>query len=248
MATIGQRAFADGAHKYLSIANEEFVRTMKFGNSWKCIRILTRMAVTPNGTSNITGCRLAIGACYSTVLGSTYNAVNTRNFLGILHNHSNESTGLTWTYTANSGNPYYTQAATNGAFIHRYNGATLTTGCNNGQSIIHTNTGSVQRRCAIGCELYKPGATGGHASSLTSKILSCTAAATFSVDFDNAYFRDCMANQILMSGNGTAGAVQYLIPAVADGEGPYPLDSISIFWNQASYPMEIYDLWVIRFT
>jgi hypothetical protein len=99
----------------------------------------------------------------------------------------------------------------------------------------------------MGIDLWKPGATGGHATSLRERILSCTAAATYSVDFDDFYFRDSMAIQARISGNGTTGSTQDLAPAVAGGEGNYPLDSVTIFWNQASYPMEVYDAVAIRF-
>lgn len=246
MATIGQRQFQDGAHKYLSIGNEEWSRTLKFGNRWRCLRILTRMAVTPNGTGTLSGTRLVIGVGFTTLSGRTYNAVNTMNFVGIAHMHTNQVAGQDWTYTANSGNPYYTQSTTNGGFFHKYDGVVSNTSCNNGLSIMHTNTGTVQRRTMIGNQIWKPGAVGGHATNISSSILSCIAAATYSVDFDDNYFRDCTANGVLMSGNGTYGTQQQLAPIIAGGEGSRPWDSVQIFWNLASFPMEIYDIVVVR--
>jgi hypothetical protein len=248
MATVGQRQFQDGAHKYVSIANEELSRTFRFGNNWKNLRLIFRIALTPNGTSSIAATRLVSGVCYSTVAGSTYNAVNTRNFVGLMHGHADEAAGLVWNYTANSGNPYYSNSATNGRFLQRYNGVSSSTGANGGQLLVSTNTGTIQRRTLVGGEYWKPGATGGHGTSLQSRILDLTAAATMNVDFDNFFFRDTLSSAATVAGSATFGSAQQLAPAVVGGEGSYPLDTATIFWNQASYPMEIYDMIAVRFS
>ena len=80
MANIGSRLFNLLADKYLTLANEEWVRTLAIGNDWNKLRLGLLLAVTPNGTNPLGGTALMLGLCSGKT--NPYGAASTTNFVG----------------------------------------------------------------------------------------------------------------------------------------------------------------------
>jgi hypothetical protein len=80
MANIGTRTFNLVDDKYLSLANEEWVRTLAIGTNWTKLRIGKLVSVTPDATSNLSGVELIWGLCSGKT--NPFGAASTTNFLG----------------------------------------------------------------------------------------------------------------------------------------------------------------------
>lgn len=156
MASIGTRTFAAGNKKYLSLAGEEYKRTISIGNNWTKIRIGILAAQNPNGTSDTaSGSRLITAVCSGTAFGFGGGS-STVNCCGI--NHTGRGFGTNpWVlhYNANSGNPYFDGNGGVGPF--KKVGATLTdfTGGSSVRNVIPTTTGSTQRKWPLYVQIEK---------------------------------------------------------------------------------------------
>mgnify|MGYP003377941999 CR=1 FL=1 len=107
MANIGSRLFNLLADKYLTLANEEWVRTLAIGNDWNKLRLGLLLAVTPDGTNPLGGTALMLGLCSGKT--NPYGAASTTNFVGAaLHGSTPGATTGTLSYVAGAGNPYFT--------------------------------------------------------------------------------------------------------------------------------------------
>jgi hypothetical protein len=248
MATIGQRVFGnDGAKKFISLANEEFARTFKWGNNWTAIRLVFQCAIQPNLTSpfTLTGARLVSGVQYSTIAGRTYNSANTLNFVGIGHGHASETVGTNWNYLNNGGFTYYNETATQGLIIQRFDGVSSNAVLGGGNGVLSINaTTGPQRRSIIGCDIWKPGATGGDATKYQARSINSTSTTGSTIDTNNFYLRDAASSQATVPTPLLLGASTVLTPI--GSETGRPLDSAVIFWNQ-TFPMEIYGIYAVRF-
>jgi hypothetical protein len=256
MSAITTRTFAEGTKKALVLGGEEFVRKMAFGSKWNWLRIAFSYALTPNGTSNITGTRFVVSLLNNTIQGRTYNSVNTTNCLGFLIHHTNESAGRTLTYTANSGSPYYTQAVDRGAYFTRVVNTTTKTvfSTSGGIPMIKTTAGAaVQRRGIALFDFLKPTSAGSGTANWQQRW-ACEMSAANNVP--NDVTREVLQMGQFITGSATdpltvTGSVLSwtdLVDAAAniDEAANGSLDTVSIFWNQSLYPMEIYDLMVFR--
>jgi hypothetical protein len=236
MATIGQRVFVSLQKKYLTLANEEFVRRFSIGNTWNQIRLGVMFALTPNGTSSILGSKFVLGVCSGKT--NPYAAASTTNFVGFLVNHTNATTGQDLTYNANSGNPYYSQGTARGAAATRVN--TTVTQINNtilgGISYFPTNTGTVQRRGAVLLDITKG------SPNYTVKLWDIAGAANMNNDYQTSSFLNDMESPTPPSPFTGASSL-----ALAASETPGVLDTFDLFWNKASFPVEIYAIAAFRF-
>ena len=146
MANIGSRLFNLLADKYLTLANEEWVRTLAIGNDWNKLRLGLLLAVTPDGTNNLGGTALMLGVCS----GKThpYGAASTTNFVGAgLHGSTPGGPTGTLTYVAGAGNPYFTSG---GSSTASRVGGDLVGGAGAATPFVLTaNTGSTQRRSPV---------------------------------------------------------------------------------------------------
>src|SRR5438876_3919296 len=149
MSVIASRAFNLIDDKYLTLANEEYVRTLAIGTNWTKLRIGMLLALATDGTNNLQGTNLVWGL--SSGKTNPFGAVTTTNFLGMKFGYDANSDVLT--YVANSGNPYFWS----GQGLITKVGSTKTIWNGNAFEChrIATNTGSLQRRCLLYMQITK---------------------------------------------------------------------------------------------
>jgi len=63
MASIGVRSFNLIEDKYLTLANEEYVRTLAIGSNWTRLRLGMLAALTPDGVADLQGVQCIWGLC-----------------------------------------------------------------------------------------------------------------------------------------------------------------------------------------
>jgi len=236
MATIGSRLFNLVVDKYLTLANEEWARTLAIGTDWTKLRIGVLLAVTPDGTNNLAGSALVLGVCSGKT--NPYGAASTTNFVGAaMHGITPGGTTGTFTYVAGSGNPYFTSIgswpASRVATDVISGAATATT------FLLTANTGSTQRRSPLYVDIQKgsPNYTLTRWTPLASQALFQTgdcSAAEFLAGLEMP--TPTWANTNLTSSNGT----------VAASETPGALDTVDLFWNKTALPLEVYALAAYR--
>ncbi len=233
MSNIGSRVFNLVSDKYLSLANEEFVRTLSIGSSWTKLRLGMLMALTPDEPNNLSGVLATLGMCSGKT--NPFGAATTTNFLGTLFGSS--AAGNTLTYVANTGNPYYWSGR---AAVKRV-GATVTLGTANAVEShrFATNTGALQRRSLHFVEITK--------GSPNYTVIYWSAPATgLSKDFTPAHLLDGLEQSGSIAVNGeTFGAGTSI--ALAFDETAGALDSVDLYWNRAAFPIEVHALAAYRF-
>lgn len=254
MSAISTRTFAEGIKKCLVLGGEEFVRPLVCGPNWNILRIQFSYAVTPNGTSSITGARFVVGLCSGTIQGRTYNSTNTTNYYGYLIHHSDESAGRTLTYNANSGNPFYSQGVDRGYHFTRVGSATNKTAfalLSLPQMV--TTGGTVQRRSAIAFDILRPTSQGTgtalwniRVGSTMDATISAADGAQKEVFYSNHIIPGVGVDPFVSIGSGMQWTA-LVAPGLAPDEAANgPLNAVSIFWNQSAFPIEIYELAAFR--
>jgi len=233
MANIGSRVFNLVSDKYLSLANEEFVRTLAIGSNWSRLRLGMLMALTPDEPNNLGGVLFTLGLCAGKT--NPFGAASTTNFFGALF--GSNPAGNTLTYVANSGSPYYWS----GRNVMKRVGATTTgaTGFTSESHRIATNTGSLQRRSLHFVEFLK----GSPNYTMTFWTAPLTGMAN---DFTPAHLLDGLEQAGSITVNGeTFGAGTAMTLAFDETAGT--LDSVDLFWNRAAHPIEVHALSAYRF-
>lgn len=221
MPQIGQRAFVLGGNKkYASLVNNELIRYI--GSDWLTLRVGILCAMGTDGTNNLTNTTLALGVCS----GNT-NPVGTNpttafsGMRGIIQANN-------FTYTANSGNPYFNMGLMYG--LRRVNNTDTTAGIGNTTAYFATNTGSVQRRSLFFIDLARSG----------SVISFATNTGQLAQDFDFEDFLEALeypSNPVAQNSNLFAASSQSI--NVGDANGP--LDHVDLCWKNAlNVPLEIY--------
>ncbi len=242
MADIGSRTFNLIEDRYLTLANEEYLRPLSLGNNWSKLRLGAMVALTPDGANSLPGCTLLLGICsaadpFANTAG--YGAASTTNFIGLdfITNGAGTSGPGTFSYYAGSGgNPYFGGTY---AGARRRVGTTNTfaaTGVMNGY--VTTNTGTLPRRSLLYCDLTK----GSPNYTLKAYLHNATQAG---LDFTPAQFLDGLEQSGTPIVNG-----QTLLTATAAtlacAEDAGPLNTLSLFWNRAAFPLEVYALAAFR--
>jgi hypothetical protein len=235
MSSIGSRLFNLIADKYLTLANEEFARTLAIGTDWNKIRLGVLLAVTPDGTNNLASSALVLGV--SSGKTNPYGAASTTNFVGGAFHGAGGTPTATLTYAANSGNPYYSSAGT-GPFARV--GTTLSNGTGNAVAfLIAANNGSIQRRSPLYVDIQKgsPNFTVIRWTPQTSQSQFLTA--------------DCSPAEFLASlelATPTWGGISLTTSnsTVAASEAPGTLDTFDFFWNKSLFALEVYALAAYR--
>lgn len=232
MANIGSRTFNLIGDKYLTLANEEFVRTLAIGSDWTRLRLGLLLALSTDGTSDLQGADLVWGLCAGKT--NPFGAASTTNFLGMKFGVNVGPDVLT--YNANSGNPYFWS----GRGQMKKVGVTRSTFNGNGLEFhrIATNTGALQRRSAHFVEIAK----GSPNFSVTYWNLPLTGLAK---DFTPAHLLEGLEQpaSIIVNGEnlgaGTGGTVAF-------DEGAGALNTVDLYWNKAAFPLEVYALAAYR--
>jgi hypothetical protein len=237
MATIGSRTFNLIEDRHLTLAGEEYLRPLGIGSNWTKLRLGLLVALTPNGTSNLPDCSLMLGVCSAaTPFSGTqgYGAAVTGNYLGA---DFTNRTGSDLTYGAGSGNPYY--YTVNKAARRRY-GVTETTASLGGSYSLccATNTGTLQRRTPLYVDITKG------SPNYTLRPFFCSSAHAV-LDFTAAHLLDGLEQSGVPVINGQTLQAESVTNIACD-ETAGVFDTLSLFWNRAAYPLEVYALAVFR--
>jgi hypothetical protein len=236
MATIGSRLFNLVADKYLTLPNEEFVRTLAIGTDWNKIRLGVLLAVTPDGTNNLGGVALMLGVCSGKT--NPYGAASTTNFVGAaLHTSNPGGTTGTLNYGAGSGNPYFSSG---GSWPATRVGAGLVAGTGAAVSFILTsNVGSTQRRSPLYVDIQK----GTPNYTITRWVPDLSQGPFQSGDCSPANFLTSLEvpTPTWQNINLTSSSA-----ALAASETPGALDTFDLFWNKAAFPLEVYAIAAYR--
>lgn len=227
--------------RYLSLAGEEYLRKLSIGNNWSVLRIGAMWAVTPDGTNNLATCALQLGVCTADATFANtagFSAASTTNYIGeLLSDSGGAGSPGTLTYTANSGNPYFT--STFAGAIRRVATTTTNNVPASTSHIIPSNTGSTQRRGLMYIDITKG------SPNYTTKPYFTTAAQGGSRDFSYAHFLSGLET----SGTPVCDAVTLTTATaatIACSESAGNFDTVSVWWNRASFPLHLYALAVRR--
>jgi len=240
MATIISRTLTYSPAKALSLGGEEFVRQMKVGCSWGRLRIGMLATLTPQSTNNLIGRMLYMGVCSGTRTPTTSSGMNS--FIGVSL-MGPAATGSALTYTAGPP-PYYT-VDTVGAVFRRTNGINTTTATAGAASIwFPDSTGTPSR---IGMYIIDINRLSG--SPIFASGARCTVSVYHVASTMNAtsVFRpDELQEAVDFYGTPTLrGTAMTAWTAVTDLGGTDTLgdlNSISVFYNNATYPLNVYAL------
>lgn len=252
MATIAARGtfvLAPTSDQALLIGNEELLRKLSIGNNWTSLRIGAMIAITPDGTNSLASCKLMLGVCSANATFSNtagYSAASTTNYVGAdLYCPGNTGTPETAVYQAGSGNPYF--YASNATFgvptsIRRRVATTETfaiVGGNSQRPIAVAGAGSTLRRCPVYVDIIKG------SPNYTVNVWNIPLASS-ATDFSYAHFltgfetASPVLNGVTLTQNtGSPGVI-----ACSEVAGNF--DTVSVFWNRLSFPLEVYALGVRR--
>lgn len=232
MASIGSRTFAlePTADKYLALSGEEWVRTLTIGSTWDQLRVGLRVAMTPNGTSDTLSATLQIGVCSGST-NTFRTALTTNGYFSLV---TSEATTLT--YNAGAGNPYH--VVTSSTRGKRVAATTTLSATDTADHYIATNTGTIQRRTPIYVDFQK---TAG-----LIKLHYWATASFVQQDYSQAQFLDGMqiSGAPTVGGNLMSTSTQ---TSMTFSEAAGGLDTISVYWNKAGFPLEVYAISAYRF-
>ena len=242
MATIGSRTFNLIEGKYLSLANEEYLRPLAIANDWTRLRLGALLALTPNGGSNLSDCSLQLGVCSkATPFANTtgYGSATTTNYIGCDFISKADGTGVpgTWIYNAGSGgnnrfSNTYCAAVRRVAAVRSFSLSGAATG------MIPTNAGTLPRRGFLFCDITK-GSPNYTVQAWLGQSTSCN------VDLKPDEFLDSLE----MTSDPTALGNAMIKPAaavIACSEVAGAFDTLSLYWNRAAFAMEVYALAAYR--
>ncbi|MBI1178319.1 hypothetical protein GC207_12860 [bacterium] len=231
MANIGSRTFNLVDDQYLSLANEEWVRTLAIGSNWTKLRLGVLLSVTPDDVNNLNGVQLVFGLCAGKT--NPYGAASTTNFLGM--KFGGTTGGDLWTYKANSGNPYF---GTERIFIKKT--AATVIGLSSAAGEVHrvnTNNGTLQRRGVQFLDIAK----GTPNFTVTQWAITLGSMAK---DFSAAHLLDGLEQSGSISVNGeTMNSMPLAIPF---DETAGALDTVDVFWNKSAFPLEVHAIAAYR--
>ena len=233
MANIGTRTFNLIADKYLTLANEEYARTLAIGSNWTKLRLGLLLAMSTDGTSDLQGMELICGLCAGKT--NPYGAAITTNFLGMKVGAFEGGGALT--YNANSGNPYFSA----GRALMTKVGATKTV-LNGEVSDFHrivTNTGALQRRSVHYVEFTKG------SPYFNVRVWSVPLTGLVK-DFTPAHLLEGLEQptSIIVNGETLIGGPTGMAALFDEGAGA--LDTVDLHWNKAAFPLEVYALAAYR--
>ena len=232
MANIGSRTFNLIGDKYLTLANEEFVRTLAIGNDWTRLRLGLLLALPTDGTSDLQGADLVWGLCAGK--SNPFGAASTKNFLGMKFGMGTGPDVMT--YNSNGSNPYFWAGR---GYLKKL-GATRSPFERNGLEFhrLATNTGALPRRSAHFMEIAK----GSPNFRVTVWSLPVTGLAK---DFTPAHLLEGLEQpgSIITNGENLGSGADVTVDF---DEGAGALDTVDLYWNKAGFPLEVYALAAYR--
>lgn len=234
MPVIGQQAFtlAPTPDKYLSLANEEYVRRLdlsKFGNNWSKIRIALNCSFANTGGGGLPNFVLFVGLCSGTdyPFGSQQ-CVHAAGYVWGDPSAGAQTAG----YNAGGGNPYYTGGTS--YYGIRKVGAGWTTATVGSATWAWVATGgAIERRGWLCTDIQQNATTvfpGGKTEPTTS--------ATSDVWYEHFVYGAGQIGAPAILENTAAQNTQTLV--LGAGWNTNALNSVNILWNSAIYEMRIY--------
>ncbi len=242
MATIASRSFVltPTTDKYLTLAGEEYLRKLTIGNTWNVLRIGVMVAITPDGTNNLTSPKLLVGVCSANATFANtagYTAASTTNYIGAdFYARGDTGAAVTATYNAGGGNPYF--YASDGTYgvptATRRRVAAVETvsviGGNSQRRIAVAGTATVVRRTAMYVDITK--------GSPNYTVDTWGAIDISGTDYSYTHFQLGFETTTPVL-NGVTFSKQ-AGTAIACSEVAGIFDTISVHWNRSSFPMEVY--------
>lgn len=231
MAIIYDRTKPGETDKILSIAGEQIARTLTDGTNWNWLRVAVRYEISRSTAADISSPKFAIGLTTGT--SSLYGDLSTTHFVGVASNIANSMI-----YNTNFTPPVYN----NGTL--RYivkSGSTERVASSNLTWEVPTisSTSSMARVCQFVDFIKSPADPGfwlittntSHMANLTPSDTSFT-----------TFFNQLSALTASLGANDRTSS--YV--AVSESINGY-LNSVNIYWNQSTPPVEISDVYVFRF-
>lgn len=229
MAAIFYRLFDEGSKPYLTLAGDEFVRPLGIGSNWTNIKVAIVSALTPNGTSDITGLSFVMGLCTGTeqTIASSF----CKNALAFY--------GASRTANYNAGPPPYYD------YTPLITGAKIVNNVVTGASGSYTFTsGPTGVRHIMGFGILK-----GSPNYTVSAF--CTSSAYMGIDHTLGHTFEALDQAILGATgtwvfNGVISGIAHTGSVVAFDESAGVLDTLDIYWSKVDFPLEIYGIYVAR--
>lgn len=235
MAVIFQQDFTrELGREGLRLRNEEFVRTLSIGTSWTRLRIGIQCAIgTVDSQNFVTGSMsgMFLGLC----VGTTFPFSNPSCTYAVGYTFY---PGQTWTYVANSGNPYYQVPGFQHGPTSKVN-AVLTSPSVGIATTFIASSDATHRRSVYMVDITR-------SSTIITMGTSAVAAVTYdwtTRDFLNVVDQGAATASIFYQ--GTQYDVATTRSDTIAGMNAN-LDSIDIFWRQTANPLEIYGIAVSR--
>ena len=231
MSTIGTRTFADGSvSNYFTLANEEYVRTLAWGNGWNHLRIGILCAVTGSASFSLT--QFSLGLCSSAGLSNPGQIQGVRSNATALWNGA-ASAGLGWgnyTLTYNAGPPAYFSAPN--AIVEGKTGNSYSGGGSNGVAGFYSAVGSGYRGWCV-VDVAVTGGASLHLPSLVSQLqYNATMSDMQSCCSNQKYSSSAIIGGVFQTAQGTAGGLSQI----------YPMDTLSIYWSNTANVLEVYGI------
>ena len=224
MAFIVEQFVGDRA---IQLGNEEFVRSMQWGNNWNALRYGIRFVL--NGSSNILTARLQLGLCNGNAF--PFSSPNCIQYVGAQFGTMDN----TWTYTTGS---YSNDSSSTGlpTTVTRV-GATITNTNSVGALNQYCNASNSSRMGVWAVDIIRVSATQVTIRQTFSNAASVANAVSF---YD---FMRFMENEGAASATGFSawGATRTITLTST------VLDTTSIYWNHSTPTIEITDMCVVRF-
>jgi len=235
MAVIGQQAFvlAPTSDKYLSLANEEYVRKLDltgFGNNWQKIRIALNCSFANTGGGALSISSLFVGLCSGTAL--PYGSQQCVHAVGYLWGDPQGSQSAT--YAAGGGNPYYSGGMT--IYGIRKVGAGYTSASIGSTTYAFVATGGTLERRGWLCADIQQTATQAIINGKTEAVAS----AASDVFYEHSQYCTNQGGNPDVLETAAAQLTQTLTPGA--GWNNNALDSVNIFWRSSTYDLRIYSI------
>jgi hypothetical protein len=161
MAEIVQRLFAYVPNNALRVGGEQFTRSLGVLNTWSRIRIGILVAAAPNGVANLVS-NFTFGVCNGQANAGGSAACNSA--FGAAIPGSQLAASWTWTYQANSGNPYYASSGSGKLFRRSLYQLAESAGNVAAMALPQYGTGAQKRRVPIYLDITRNQGGGGLAT------------------------------------------------------------------------------------
>jgi hypothetical protein len=233
MSTIGSRIFAEGEDKYMTLAGEEYVRPLAIGNNWNTIQFGCLYSFGTDGTNNLTSAMFTMGLCsgvnrgWGSLVSNWIGASLTTSF----------GVPVTWNYFA--GPPPYFQLPAGASVGVSVNGVPAQYGSAGSAWNLVTNTGSPQRKQMMAVRIVKG------SPAFTVNLIRPPGGAS-AINYSFTEFIYFMENTTMTWSWNSQTWINF------GGSGTFnetagPVDTVSIYWNKQTVPVEIHAVAAYRF-